>query len=183
MSVQVSTAQVYRSVGERSTSQWQTQLALKIIPASHWSPWGEAHLWEGCGFWKCSVQEGTLQAGLGEVLFLQTYCCVPRVDCCGIVSLHDRTNIFLFCNSRASEKKKQPPPNKASEGKYKTAPRILSKTRKILPKLLHYLWRFWTETHDSKKIKFTVRGGGWLLVLRYRHWILKTVHAEMVQCC
>lgn len=50
------------------------------------------------------MQEEALQAGPGEVLHLQTYCCVPRVDCCSIVSLCNRTKIFLFCNSRVSKK-------------------------------------------------------------------------------
>lgn len=46
---------------------------------------------------------------------------LPLCAACGLLQccffLYNRTNIFLFCNYRAPEKKKKPkPPNKTSEG-------------------------------------------------------------------
>lgn len=57
------------------------------------------------------------------------------------------TGQTFSCSETLKPQKKTKPLNKASEGKYKTTPGILSKTRKIAPPQLYYLVLrgFWTN--------------------------------------
>lgn len=96
------TAQVYRSVGELSSSPWQTRQPLKSYLPPTDPPEGKSPSRRVLEVFSTGGNSTSRNWGSSVSADLR---CVPHVDGCQIASLHNRRNVFLFCNFSASGKK------------------------------------------------------------------------------